>query len=158
MAQLMTELRERKIQAKPRFYKVDITIGKGTNPIVAGENGLSSITIQNVSFILKRLSYQFISPNGLSPAANPLSLVPDSFLNVIWRTDSHVYATEPTSIAAMMGNPQNIRPIDLPSPVELQPKATVTFEVSTQLPRLYPITIQLVLAGVEPLSSSGDLV
>jgi len=113
MAQLMTELRERKIQAKPRFYKVDITIGKGTNPIVAGENGLSSITIQNVSFILKRLSYQFISPNGLSPAANPLSLVPDSFLNVIWRTDSHVYATEPTSIAAMMGNPQNIRPIDL---------------------------------------------
>jgi len=58
----------------------------------------------------------------------------------------------------MMGNPQNIRPIDLPSPVELQPKATVTFEVSTQLPRLYPITIQLVLAGVEPLSSSGDLV
>lgn len=143
--------------AKPRFYQVSITIGKGTNPVTSGEKGLQSVTIQNVPFICKRISWQLISPNGLAPAANPLSLIPDGYFNLIWRTDSHVYATEPTAINAMLGNPLNTRPIDLPSPVELKPKATATFEAFTQVARLYPVTIQLVLAGVEPMASSDDL-
>jgi len=150
MTSLIQRINNREVATRPRFYSVPVTIGSGVGPVAVGEKKLASVQVQDVPFILKRITWEPTSPNGVGPAANPLSLIPLSYFNVVWRTDIHVYAAEPIPINAAFGSPLNIHTNDLPSPVEMNPKTTITFEVFTTIARLYPVSIQFVLHGVEP--------
>jgi hypothetical protein len=136
------------IRAKPRFYTLPITVGQGIGPIPAGTTGRASVTIQDLPFILKRITWAYLTLNGLAPA--PIGLIPDGFYYFSFKTDNHVYSLEPVALNAAFGSGFGFQWLDLPSPVELRPKTTFQGELTTGLARTIPTTLQFVLAGMEP--------
>lgn len=136
---------------KPRWYTVNVAVNIDASGVVPpGATNTGSITIQNVPFILRRVTAANLGPSNLNPPP-PLTawaeIVPE-FWAVSMRTDSHVYMSNPTVVVAAFGTVFDF--LDCPSPVELQPKATVTFDVENLAERIALTTLQLVLHGVEP--------
>jgi hypothetical protein len=143
------------IRAKPRFYTIPVTVGKPAAPVLAGDIGRASVTIQDLPFILKKITWCLLSFNGLlpfptDPISGLVSLIPDGHFMISFKTDNHVYSLEPIQIAAAFGSGFGFQWQDLPSPVELRPKTTFTVELTTMLDRHYPVTVQLLLHGMEP--------
>lgn len=164
------------MQAKPRIYTVPVTLGvpQGTPPAALGFRGEGSVTIQNVSFILKRITFGLISQNGLwiaqpnyipntfpAPWAgqpNPFAYynlylsVPDGmFLFKIYSTDILItpdFVSASGALGGMMGQDW----MDLVAPVEFRPKDVITVEMINQVVRYTPVTYQILLQGVEPLT------
>jgi len=145
----------------PRFYRVEILFevdqATGTVPAGSVENG--SVTINNADFLLRKISANNIGLSNIDYAAAgfpPGSSALDFNAGPVgytfsWRTDSHVYMSDPVELIAAIGSNNDY--FDLPSPVILRPKSTATFDVTTTLPRTQQTRLQFVLAGVEPASA-----
>lgn len=144
-----------RFRAKPRWYDIPVTIGQGIGPLLAGASGKNSVTIQDVPFLLKKITWAMTSLNGLAPA--PLGLIPDGFYQVTVKTDNHTYMLNPIAINAAFGTGFGFFWMELPSPVELRPKTTVTFELTTLIPRTAPVSLQFVLHGAEPDPAAGNM-
>jgi hypothetical protein len=144
-----------RFRAKPRWYDIAITIGQGIGALLAGAVGKASVTIQDVPFLLKRITWAMTSLNGWAPL--PFGLIPDGFFQIQIKTDNHTYMLDPISINAAFGTGFGFFWMDLPSPVELRPKTTVTFELTTLIPRTAPVSLQFVLHGAEPDPAAANL-
>ena len=141
----------------PRFYRCEVLFEQdpaGGVPTGTTENG--SVTINNADFLLRKimanvLGFSFIDYTDPSfpPGASALDYLagPIGF-TFAWRTDSHVYTSDPVELIAAIGSSNDY--FDLPSPVILRPKSTVTFDVTTTVPRTAQTRLQFVLHGVEP--------
>lgn len=147
---------------KPRFYVGNAQLLKPTvGNILAGANGQASITIQNVPFILRKITASNLGPSNIDwiGLGLPPSVFDDTaalFWSFQMRTDSHVYLNDQALIVPTLGSAEDF--FDLPSPVELQPKATVTFDVTTLVERTQTSVLQFILHGVEPAESFGERV
>jgi hypothetical protein len=148
---------EKKLQEyKPRWYKANVIFevdGQGIVP--DGAISEASVTIQNVPFLFRRLSANNrgrsnidYETQGLPPGSAGFDLVIPTFWEFTMRTDSHVYMSDPVQIMPSIGSTADL--IDMPSPVKLYPKATVTFNVQNLIERTDRTVLQFVLAGVEP--------
>lgn len=143
-----------KIKAKPRFYPVNVTVGQPGAPVTAGTTGRASITVQDVPFVMTRITWALLTFNGLVPPPPdpswPLGVIPDGFLMVTIKTDTHVYMLEPVVLPAAFGSGLGFQWLELPSAVEIRPKTTFTVELTTMVQRLDAVGVQILLAGIEP--------
>lgn len=146
------------MKAKPRYYPINVTIGQvgiTPTPVDAGRSGTGSCTVQDVPFLMKRITFGLLSYNGLidpnsSPVAPFVAIVPDGLWLIEFKSDNHVYAAEPIQISAAFGSGLGFYWLDLPSPVELRPKSTITVTLTTQIARVHAVAVQVLLHGVEP--------
>lgn len=164
------------MQAKPRLYTIPITLGNAaaTPAAVFGDRGQGSVTIQNVPFTMKRITFGLTTTNGLWPAQpdfippvvgppwaglpNPFAYynlylsVPDGmFLFKIYSTDILItpdFVSAQGGLGGVLG--QNW--LDLVAPVEFRPKDVITVEMVNQVTRVTPVTYQMILHGVEPIT------
>lgn len=147
------------MKAKPRWYPVNITVGEPPGPVPLGTSGKGSVTVQDVPFILKRITHALLTLNGLfPPPPDPtaiLGAIPDGLWTITLKTDTHVYMAEPIALTAAFGSAIGFDWLELPSPVEIAPKTTFSVELTTQVPRLFPVGLQIVLAGAEPAPEKG---
>lgn len=144
---------------KPRWYTVDLTLQvntAGVVPVGATTNG--SEVIQNVPFILRRITAANVGPSNLvaPPPLTPWAEIVPEFYAITWRTDSHVYMTKPTVLTAALGTVFDF--LDTPSPVQLAPKTTCTFDLTNLATRSALTTLQIVLHGVEPAEMISEVV
>ncbi len=141
------------MKAKPRWYPVNITVGTPPGPVPAGTSGKGSVTVQDVPFILRRITHGLTTYNGLFAIGDPLfllSVIPDGLWTITLKTDTHVYMAEPCVIQAAFGSAIGFDWLDLASPVEIAPKTTFSVEIATQVPRFFPVGLQILLHGSEP--------
>lgn len=122
----------------------------GTVP--AGRVETGSITIQNFPFLMKRVGHAIVGPNAV---VNPgivahADVSQDGQYQIRFRTDDRNYMNEPISALGAFGGGQFSQIVDLPAPVELEPKVTLAVDVINNVPRQAGITIQVIFEGVEP--------
>jgi len=143
---------------KPRWYPVTVVFNVDLTGVVpVGAPGQGSTTIQNVPFILRRITAGNLGASNLvaPPPVSPFdSILPDQYA-VSWRTDSHVYVADQAPIIAIFGSIFDW--LENPSPVELSPKTIVTFDVTNLQIRSDVTTLGFVLHGVEPISGGDEV-
>ena len=143
---------------KPRWYPIAVVFNPDLTGVVpVGQPQQGSTTIQNVPFILRRITAGNIGPSNLvaPPPLSPFdTILPDQYA-VSWRTDSHVYVAAQAPLVALFGSIFDW--LENPSPVELPPKTVVTFDVTNLQIRSDVTTLAFILHGVEPISG-GDVV
>jgi len=146
------------MKSKPRWYPIPVTVGSPPGPVLAGTPGKGAVTIQDVPFILRRITWGMATGNGLFNPIGPLAIlaaIPDGLFLITIKTDTHVYMAEPCVLSAAFGSGLGFDWIALPSPVEIAPKTTVSVELTTQIDRIYPVGIQILLHGAEPAPERG---
>jgi len=138
---------------KPRWYGATITIPADPGPLCpAGKGSEASFNIVNVPFIVRRISHAIVGTNGLG--ATPIdNAVQDGNYTIRWRTDQRVYDNEPIAANAGYGSESDL--VDSPSPVELAPQTSVVIQVTNGIDRAAGLKVQVVFAGVEPISAGG---
>jgi len=148
---------------KPRFYVANVTIEQQNPPanIPVGAIAEASVTIQNVPFLFTRVAAATVFGGNIDWTTT--TAAPSVFENEIpmyfsfsMRTDSHVYLSDQAIIGPAIGSFWDL--LNLPSPVLLKPKATVTFNVTNLIQRTATTVLQFVLSGVEPEEAYGDRV
>lgn len=138
---------------RARFYSVTIPIpadpGGG---IPAGKSETAQVTIQNFPFLVKRIGHAILGPNAVvNPGiVNPSDVSQDGQYTIRFRTDERNYMDAPLSGLAAFGGGQFSQIVDLPAPIELEPKTTIAVDVATTIARQAGITIQVIFQGVEP--------
>lgn len=135
---------------RPRFYGVLVTVPADAGPPVlcpAGRANEASFNVTDIPFVVKRVSAQIIGNNGLG--VTPIETAQqDGQFAIEWRTERHNYQNQP--IAGVAGYGFNNDHPDLPSPVEMGAKTTVTVRVLNLIARGSALQLQVVFAGVEP--------
>jgi hypothetical protein len=122
----------------------------------AGRSETAQITIQNFPFLMKRIGHAILGPNGVvQPGILALADVSqDGQYTIRFRTDERNYMNEPLSALGAFGGGQFSQIVDLPAPIELDPKVTIAVDVATTIERQQGINIQVIFEGVEPYEAA----
>jgi len=150
----------------PRYYRVNclFEVDAITGQVPTGAIANGSVTINNADFLLRRISANVVGLSNLDYAAAgfPAGSSALDFLagpigfTFSFRTDSHVYMSDQVDIVASIGSGNDY--FDTPSPVILKPKATITMNCTTTLPRTSQTLLQFVVAGLEPAADYPERV
>ncbi len=138
---------------RSRFYSVTVPLPADAGGILqAGTSATAQVTIQNFPFLVKRIGHAIIGPNGV---ANPgivnfNDVAQDGQYTIRFRTDERNYMNEPLSSLGTFGGGQFSQIVDLPAPIELDPKVTIAVDVATTIVRKQGISVQVIFEGVEP--------
>lgn len=139
---------------RSRFYSVIVALtpDKGS-PLNEGFSNEASVTIQNFPFLMERLGHGIVGENHIlnaGPITAHADVGQDGQYLIRFRTDDKNYMDNPLLGTAAFGNGQGVPPIDLPAPIELQPKTTLIVEIVNAVERKTGIKVQVVFHGVEP--------
>ena len=118
----------------------------------AGRSETVQVTIQNFPFLVKRVCHGIEGANGvIQPGiVNPADVIQDGQYTIRFRTDERNYMNEPLLSVAAFGGGQFSQPLDLPAPIELDPKTTIAVDVATTIERQQGINVNVIFEGVEP--------
>lgn len=142
---------------RSRFYSVSVPLPADASGILqAGTSVTAQVTIQNFPFLVKRIGHAIIGPNGVvNPGIVTASdVTQDGQYSIRFRTDERNFMNEPLSSLGTFGGGQFSQIVDLPAPIELEPKVTIAVDVATLIQRQQGITVQVIFEGVEPYEAA----
>lgn len=142
---------------RSRFYSVSVPLPADASGILqAGTSVTAQVTIQNFPFLVKRIGHAIIGPNGVVNAGivTASDVTQDGQYSIRFRTDERNFMNEPLSSLGTFGGGQFSQIVDLPAPIELEPKVTIAVDVATLIQRQQGITVQVIFEGVEPYEAA----
>lgn len=142
---------------RARFYSVTIPLPADAGGLLpAGKSETGQVTIQNFPFLMKRVCHGIIGPNGVVQPGIVIhnDVTQDGAYTIRFRTDERNYMNEPLLAVAAFGGGQFAEPLDLPAPIELDPKTTIAVDVASTITRQQGIQVQVIFEGVEPYEAA----
>lgn len=142
---------------RSRFYSVSVPLpADAGGTLQAGTSVTAQVTIQNFPFLIKRIGHGILGPNGvINPGiVNFADVTQDGQYTIRFRTDERNYMNEPLSAVGTFGGGQFSQIVDLPAPIELEPKVTIAVDVATTITRKQGISVQVIFEGVEPYEAA----
>jgi hypothetical protein len=142
---------------RSRFYAVTVPLPADAGGVLqAGTTATGQVTVQNFPFLMKRIGHAIIGPNGVVNAGITVhaDVSQDGQYNIKFRTDDRNYMNEPVSALGAFGGGQFSQIVDLPAPIEIEPKVTIAVDVTTTITRQQGISVQVIFEGVEPYEAA----
>jgi hypothetical protein len=141
----------------PRMYTVDVVFNVDSQGVInPGVSRQGSELIQNIPFKLTEITWGVVGLTNLEEDYQfAFQNLADPFWQCTWKTDQHVYMSDPTLLQLAFGTVNHW--LQLPAVVTLKPKTTVTFLVTNLALRSDVTTLQFCLRGGEPLELIDEL-